>query len=396
MSPDVALALVWFFALGAIGIHMPLYGMYLEQNQSLSGAQVGLVLACFPLVGMFAQPLFGQLADRSGSRARVLALITSATAIGYAALGALDGFHQLLAGTALLACAQTAVIPSCTAVTLELRGSRSFAHLRVFGTLGFGIFLVAFQPLLAAYQQTLGLERAPGGPSQPGLGLIFAAAAACAAAASLAALALPRGSAPERAKPGDWRALWRLPAFPRAVALGLLAHLFLQGPLVMLPNLVAARGGSAGEVSQIWLAMLSLEVPLLLAAGAGITRFGARGLLAIGLLAGGLRWALCGAGRDLFFLYATAPLHGVCVAGLQVGLSLHVEASVPERLRSTAQNAVAAFGLGLGGMLSSLATGGIWDSLGSAAPFVIGGIGAGALAAAVPYFVAGPALTRAR
>jgi PPP family 3-phenylpropionic acid transporter len=396
VSVDLALALVWFFALGAVGIHMPLYGMYLEQNQSLSGAQVGLVLACFPLVGMLAQPLFGQLADRSGSRARVLALIIVLTAIGYAAVGALDGFAPLLAGTALLACAQTALIPSCTAVTLELRGSRAFSRLRAFGTLGFGVFLVAFQPLLMAYQHWRGLEAIPGATSQPGLGLIFGAAAACSTAAALCALVLPRGAAPERAQRGDWRALWQLPAFPRAIALGLLAYLFLQGPLVMLPNLVAARGGSAREVSWIWLAMLSLEVPLLLAAGAGIARFGVRGLLAIGLFAGGLRWALCGASGDLFLLYATAPLHGVCVAGLQVGLSLHIEACVPERLRSTAQNAVAAFGLGLGGMLSSLATGGLWESIGSAAPYAIGGIGALALAVAVPLFVPQPRLTGSR
>lgn len=396
MPPKLALSLLWFFALGGIGIHMPLYGLYLEQNVGLSGSQVGTVLASVPLVGMLSQPLWGLLSDRSGSRAFVLALIATATAVCYLVLASARGFAAVLAGTALLACSATALIPSCVAVSLELCGSAAFARLRVFGTLGFGACLVAFQPLLAAYQRAGGLAAEAGGPSQPGLALIFPATCACTLLAAFFALALPRGGSSPRAQPGDWRALWRVAAFPRAVAFGLLSHLFLQGPLAMLPNLIAARGGGAREVSWIWLAMLSLEVPLLLLSGAGIARIGARGLLAVGMLAGGLRFGLCGARPDLFWVFATAPLHGVTVAGLQIGLALHVEALAPARLRSTAQNAVAAFGMGLGGMLSSLATGALFEGQGAAAPYLLGGAGALALALAVPLFVPRVRLTQIR
>ncbi len=392
MPPAAAVSLVWFFALGGIGIQMPLYGLYLEENAGLNGAQVGVVLASIPCVGMFSQPLWGLLADRTGSRARVLALIAAASACAHLALGAADGFGALLLGTAALACASTALIPSCTAVSLELCGSAAFARLRVWGTIGFGVWLLAFQPLLSAYQRARGLTAVETGPSEPGLALIFPAAAACTLLAACFSLALPRGGSPQRAQPGDWRELWRHRGFLRVVAFGFLSYLFLQGPLVMLPNLVAARGGSAADVSRIWLLMLSLEVPLLLLSGAGFGRVGARGLLAIGMLAGGVRFGLCGAGSGLGYLHATAPLHGVTVAGLQIGLALYVEASVPERLRSTAQNAVAAYGLGLGGMLSSLLTGVAFQHWGEGSPYLLGGAGALALAFAVPLLV--PAASR--
>jgi MFS family permease len=55
-------------------------------------------LAISPLVGMIAQPFWGQLADRTGKRGRLLALLTLATAAGYYALGVASGFWAIVVG----------------------------------------------------------------------------------------------------------------------------------------------------------------------------------------------------------------------------------------------------------------------------------------------------------
>ena len=61
-----AMFVVWFFGLGALGLHLPYYSLYLRENAGLDGSEVGLVLALMPLVGMLGQPFWGQLADRTG------------------------------------------------------------------------------------------------------------------------------------------------------------------------------------------------------------------------------------------------------------------------------------------------------------------------------------------
>jgi MFS family permease len=110
-------------------------------------------------------------------------------------------------------------------------------------------------------------------------------------------------------------------------------------------------------------------------------------LLAIGLIAGGLRWAICGFAPDLRFVYAASLLHGVTVAGLVVGTPLYVEAVVPERLRSTGQGLLAMVGVSIGGIGSNLMAGWLLDHVGPNAPYVAGGIGALVLAALMPVIL---------
>ena len=73
MQRPVVIALVWFFCLGGLGIFFPYFSLYLYENAGLSGSEVGVILAIIPLMGIVAQPLWVQVADRTGSRSQVLA-----------------------------------------------------------------------------------------------------------------------------------------------------------------------------------------------------------------------------------------------------------------------------------------------------------------------------------
>jgi PPP family 3-phenylpropionic acid transporter len=104
-------------------------------------------MATLPLVGMVAQPLWGQIADRSGARSTVLALLTVGSALGYTALTSLHGFTALVLGTAALAAAATAVVPVAMSVTFAaLRGGgpHAFGFGRVWGAVGYLLAVALF------------------------------------------------------------------------------------------------------------------------------------------------------------------------------------------------------------------------------------------------------------
>src|SRR5262249_58249466 len=118
-----------------------------------------------------------------------------------------------------------------------------------------------------------------------------------------------------------------------------------------------AKGASLNRVSHFWLLMLALELPLMRLSGASLERVGARGLLAAGLVAGGVRWLICGFAPDSRWMMPAQVLHGIVVAGLVIGSPLYVEAAVPEELRATGQNLLGMIGLSAGRLLSNLGAG---------------------------------------
>jgi len=330
------------------------------------------------------------VADRTGSRAHVVVWLGLGSAVGHMLLYTAEGFASVLLATCVLAFFGTAVIPTAVSVTLALTrdgGAGAFGRMRVWGTVGFLIVVVTFPMGLHVLQRRWGLEAAPG-VSEPGLGLMFPLTAACVVVGALVALTLPRaGAISLRAPRGDWRRLMRHGPFLRLLAFAVLAYGCLQGPMAMFSLYVRAHGGNLDSIARMWVLMLALEIPLIFLSGVSLDRFGARGLLAIGVLAGGVRWTVCGFVSDPTWIYAVQILHGVVVAGLVIGGPLYVEAVVPERLRSTGQGLLAMIGVSVGSIVSNLSTGWLLEHVGPDAPYVAGGAGALLLGCLLPVLI---------
>lgn len=394
MPASVALSLFWFLHFGGLGIFFPYFGLYLRENAALDGTQVGLILAAVPLAGIVAQPLWGQIADRTGRRSLLLTLITLGTAAGYAATYAANGFGPLLAATVLMSLFGTSVVPAAVSVTLAAlseRGPNAFGRVRVWGTVGYLVFVVGFPWGLHRVQEFGHALPAASAPSEPGLELMFLAAALLTLGAALVGPFLPRGgNVALRAPRGDWRRLLADTAFLRVLAFTLLAFFFLQGPMGIFPIYVRAHGGDLDTVGRMWLVMLIVEIPLVALSGTGLRRLGARGLLAVGVVAGGIRWTVCGLTADMPLIYAMQALHGVTVTGVLLGGPLYVESVVPGELRSTAQALLATVGTGIGGILSNVTAGWMLEHAGPTAPYLYGGAGALALAVSVGWLLPRP------
>jgi MFS transporter, PPP family, 3-phenylpropionic acid transporter len=393
----IPLTLFWFAFMGSLGVFFPYFSLYLRENAGLSGSQIGWVLAMPPLMGMFAQPFWGQVADRTGARSRILVWLSLISSIGYFALGLGDGFVAILVATATLALFSTAIIPITTSVTLAILrevGLHAFGYVRAWGTVGYFIVVVTFPWIVEQYQTAQDYYWS-GASVSPALRVMFPVTAALVFFSAVVAIFLPRaGAVAVRASRGDWRELLHNHAYLRLLVFSFAANLLLFGPMWLFPIFVHSRGGDIATIRGMWIVMLIFEIPLVLATGSGLKRFGSRGLLAAGVLAGGLRWLLCAAVSDSFWLYAVQALHGVTVVGLNLGSPLYLDQVTPDKLRSTAQAVLSMVSAGVAGMISNIGAGWVMQHGGIDLIYWLSGIGCVVLASLVGALLPATAVPR--
>jgi MFS transporter, PPP family, 3-phenylpropionic acid transporter len=369
--------------MGSVGIVLPYYSLYLKENAGLSGIELGWVLAILPLVSIVVQPFWGQVADRTGARSHIVAFLSIGTALGYLALAAAEGFWTILFATGAMAIFGTAVLPITVSVSLAIlrpAGPHAFGFVRVWGTVGYFVLIVSFPWVLERYRTAQGIVPTESGISEPGLGIMFIVTAVLALVAALIGFFLPReGVVSMRAARGDWRLLLGNNAYLRFLIFSFAAYLLSQGPMWLFPIFVRSRGGDIETIRSMWVCMLLVEIPLVLASGIGLKHLGARGLLGVGVFVGGLRWLLCAFTSDLQLLSVVQTLHGVTVVGLLMGGPLYLDVVTPEKLRSTAQAVLSMVGVGIAGIVSNLGSGWLLDAAGINALYAVTGIGSALL-----------------
>ncbi|MFN0314122.1 MAG: MFS transporter [Burkholderiales bacterium] len=372
MNPGVVpIAVFWFLYMAGIGVIFPYLSLYFQENAGLTGTQLGLALAMHPFMGIIASPFWGQWADRSGRRRGVLFLLASGSALGYFLVPFASSFPVLLVCLAFLsvfAAPTMAVASSLSFAVLGAGGAAHFGRMRVWGTVGYLMMILAFPSLLT----WMGGDASVVGNTR-GLDLIFSVAATLCLSAALVLFWVPSTEAiAVRAKREDLGALLQESSYRRLLVLAFFAFGLLSGPIVLFPVFVAARGGTIETVSRLWIPMLLLEIPLIYYAGAGLRRVGARGLIAAGIACDGARWLISALAPSLFWIFGIQLLHGAVVVGLIIGMQFYVEQAVPDRLRATGQTVLGAV-MSLGAVLSHLWAGAALEHLGVNAPYLIAG-----------------------
>ncbi len=391
MRRSLPLTLFWFVHMGSLGIFFPYFSLYLKENAGLSGTQLGWILAIVPLVSIITQPLWGQVADRTGARSRIVAFLSVGSALGYLWLAGANGFVAIVLATLALAFFGAAVLPIVISVSLaSLRdaGPHAFGFVRVWGTVGYFFIVLIFPWILARYQSAYGMVPKAGGVSEPGLEIMFVVTAGLVFVAALLGLFLPRdGAVSLRAARGDWKSLLYNNAYIRFLSFSFGAYLLSNGPMWLFPIFVRARGGDIETIRSMWVYMLVVEIPLILASGSGLKRLGARGLLGVGVFVGGLRWILCAIITDLWLLAVVQTLHGVTVVGLLMGGPLYLDIIAPEKLRSTAQAVLSMVGVGIAGIVSNLGSGWLLEHAGVDILYIVTGIGSAVLGVLVCWIL---------
>ncbi len=344
------LSIMMFLQFAVWGAWFVVLGNYLgEGGLNFSKTQVGDIYSTMPLGAIFSLLFIGQIADRYFSSERLMAVLHLAGA------GLLYWMAQTreplpfywIALLYALVYNPTLALANSIAFTHLPDGTRDFPSIRVLGTIGWivanlivGAFLVITtnQPLLlaAAFSLVLGI----------------------------ASFFLPH--TPPRGQAGD--------AIPMMKAVGLLREpsfavfygvsFVITIVLAFYYNFTGQYLAYAQHVQDVastmtigqWAEMLLLPLlPFFL------VRLGMKWVLAVGMLAWGVRYAIFAIGQPYWLVIASLALHGVCFDFFFAAGFIHVDNKSPATIKASAQALFSFLTYGVGMWLGGLVSGRLGD-----------------------------------
>ncbi|MGG3468791.1 MFS transporter [Neobacillus pocheonensis] len=112
----------------------------------LTQTSIATLLSFGPLVAILAQPVWGSVGDRSGSKNRVLQILLLGSGITVLLFPLSDLYSYLLIVICVTTFFQASIYPLSDAITLEYlsRTKWNFGPIRLAGTIGFALMSVAF------------------------------------------------------------------------------------------------------------------------------------------------------------------------------------------------------------------------------------------------------------
>lgn len=347
-----------------VGIQLPFWPVWLA-GHGLDAQQIAAVFAAAIWAKIIAIPALGALADRVGQRRVVMVALAAVACAAYAALWPVAGFWPLLALNLVAAVAQSALMPLGDSVTLAAVRERGldYGRVRVWGSVSFIVAAIGGGAVLA-------LAPPAAGPDNQVLALVLAASmvllGACLAIPSAGRAAVPIRSrwAALAALAGDGR-FWLLVV--SAAALQARHQLYygfgtLHWREVGFSDIVIGALWAEGVVAEIVLFWYS--APL-------VARLGPLGLMALGGVAGILRWSLMGVVPGLAAAAALQLLHAFTFGAAHLGAMHLMARSVPPGAAASAQSLYSALSAGLGSGLVMLAAGALYAAYGGQAyPFM--------------------------
>lgn len=354
----VALDLVGF------GIVAPILGRYAERFDA-SGVAVGALFASFSLAQMVFSPILGRLSDRIG-RKPVIVVSLLGTCIGSLITGAAGALWVLFLGRIIDGASGASVAVAQGAIADIAPPER---RAQLMGMLGaaFGVGFVL--------GPALGGLAALGGPHVP----FFVAAAVAGVNAVVAMVRLPetRGARKDKESPGhvaDGHVL-RSPALTSMAAVSFVSVLAFAG----FEATFALLGERRFDLTEGSAALLFLFVGVLLTVVQGMAiaplteRFGSFRLMAAGLVvvAAGMFALSAATGWSLLIVSLALLAFGQGV-GSPSNITLVAQLAPPER-RGEALGYVQSAGA-LARIAGPLLAGVLFDHVGIASPYVVGGV----------------------
>jgi PPP family 3-phenylpropionic acid transporter len=338
-----------------VGIQLPFWPVWLA-GRGLDAQEIALLFAAGIWAKIVATPLIGAFADRLGQRRGVMAALAAIACLAYIALWPEWGFWALLWLNLAAGVAQSALMPLGDSMTLAaVRGSGlDYGRIRVWGSLTF---------ILAAIGSgaVLGGSSSPAMPGNTVLALVLVASVLL----LVACFWIP--AAPAAAGRVRWAALGRFAA-DRRFWLFVASGAALQSSHQLYYGFGTLYWRELGftdpVIGALWAEGVVAEIVLFWYSAPLVARLGPLGSMALGGIAGIVRWSLIGIVPGLAAAAVLQLLHGLTFGASHLGAMHFMARSVPPGAAASAQSLYAAVSAGLGSGLVMLVAGTLYSAYG--------------------------------
>ena len=354
----VRLALFYGALFLVAGAKLPYFPIWLD-GRGLATSQIAIIVAAPLFVRIVCTPVIGFAADAHGDRRLAIVLLAWVALAAFLGLTSVAGFWAILAITTVLSVATTSLMPLTE--TIAMTGVRRFGvdygRMRLWGSISF---------IVASFFAGFAVERMGDGVV---LWLLIGGAVSTVMGAHLLPGPASIGAAPagsdastattSSAKPVLADAL-RLVLSPK-FALFIVAVGAIQAAHAVFYTFGVLHWRSQG-ISSVWAGVLwavgvITEIGLFAFSRRIGVLLGSIGMIAIGALAGVLRWTLMAFDPPLALLLPLQVLHGLTYGATHIGAVHWMSERIPQAQAGTAQAIYAAVTHGIAMGAATIAAG---------------------------------------
>ena len=351
---------IYFFMYAAVAAFFPYLILHYKQL-GLSGIQIGILTSLFPLVTVFAAPIWGNIADTT-QRHKTLLILMLAGAISSAFLLSLATSYALLLTLvtffAISVASIGSIIDSSVLVSLGTR-KQEYGKFRLWGTLGFGIA----SPIAGFITQTFGLSWA------------FYMYIILLSLVLILVLRFPIQKLSVRKPLGSSAFEFRNPPWLRFLSIIFIIGIGLGISGTYLLLRMEDLGISRTYMGLTLVSIMLAEIPFMLFGHRLLKRWPARHWLVVALLFTCLRLVLNSFALAPWHFLLVQLMHGPTFALVWVAGVSYVDELAPNHLKATSQALFSSTLHGLGGALGAFVGGLLYDSLGAGSMFFYAGLG---------------------
>jgi MFS transporter, PPP family, 3-phenylpropionic acid transporter len=360
--PMVLPKAAYFFYYAATAFLLPFIALYYA-GVGLSAAQIGLLSGLLPLVTLVSAPLWGALADAARRHHALLLLAIGGTMAAVLALSRTASLSALIPIVVVNAFFMAPIIPLVDSTVLTMLGERRslYGRQRLWGAVGWGITA----PVAGWLMDRTGMSASFGGY----VVLMFGC--------FLVAIGLPVGRSHiggtfrrgVRGLLGNWQWL----VFLASILIGGLVLAIEMSFLFLYMNSLGASKALMGLCLAIGTVS---ELPVWFYSNRMLERFGTRKVLVISLLACAVQGFAYSVMVNPLWVLPIQLLHGLAFSASWAAGVAYSGKIAPPGMGATAQGVFSGVSFGLRAALGAFIGGLLYQNVGPAAAFRVGGIAA--------------------
>lgn len=357
--PYWRLSAYYFFYFAFLGVFAPYFGLYL-QSLSFSAWDISVLMTQMQLMRLVGPFFWGALVDRIGQRMMFIRLAGGITVLVFSALFFASRFDALLIALGGFSFFWVAALPLVETLTFDhLRNETArYSRIRLWGSVGFIATVLGTGSLLDHWP----------------LASLLWMCVICLAGIMLCSLAIPEAVSAHGQE--GHQPISRILRQTRVRAL-LAACFFMaaaHGALNIFYSIFLSDHGYAKTlVGGLWTLGVLAEILVFFFMARILKRFTVRQILLVSLAAAVVRFVTIGQSADsLGLLVVTQLLHGLTFGAFHSAAIAAVNRWFPGNTRARGQALYSSLSFGAGGAVGGLASGWVWDHLGSAMTFTLG------------------------